>query len=181
MAVFFSSCIPNHTTNCVGSGTCSATKIEGTDCCSVGYDINFDSSDLVPSANCSLGLTSFNWNYCGGSPAGSTISFEPMMIDTSFFSDGLDVDDDLQITVDSTASIFEQNLHRTPDLPNAQQIDCSFSGVTTPNCNRNYNIPTGTLLVTVPAGSTVKFGAVDNHGGGLRLIGKILLKPASAP
>ncbi len=192
MAVLFTSeCLPDFNFSCRGGGACSGYEIPLTDCCSVRYYIDLNSSGLNPDVKCEFPqqppeppeilYTNLNWNDCSGTPVGSTIDFSAMIIDTSFYSDSLTVDDDLQITVDGESSIFEEGSHTSPSFPNALLTDCEYSGEVEPNCNRNHNIDKGTLLVTVPAGSTVSFGPVDNHGGSISLSGQIILRPAAAP
>ena len=188
MAVLFTSeCLPNFNFTC--RGRCSGYETPGSDCCSARYNLDlsgsnddvectFEQPDPEPPKIIS---TNLNWNNCSGTPLGSTIDFSAMIIDTSFYSDGLTVDDDLQITVDGDSSIFEAGSHTSPGFPNALLIDCQYSGEVEPACNRNHDIGAGTLLVTVPTGSTVSFGAADNHGGSISLSGQIILRPAAAP
>ena len=187
--VFTSECVPNFNFTCVGGGRCSGYETTESDCCSVKYNLDLTGSNDV--VQCSIEQpspeppkiipTNLDWNRCSGTPVGSTIDFSAMIIDTSFYSDGLTVDDDLQITVDGQSSIFEAGSHTSPGFPNALLIDCEYSGEVQPNCNRNHEIGQGTLLVTVPTGSTVSFGAADNHGGSIFLSGQMILRPAAAP
>ena len=190
--IFTDACIPNMETGCVGGGSCDAYEDFGgsPSCCERTYVVNLDSSGLNSKVRCELPqpdpeppkivMTNFQWNKCSGTPVGSTVIFGPCIVDVAFFSGGLDVDDDLQITIDGSSSTFEAGNH-TGTLGNALQTDCEYSGEVQTSCNKNYNITSGTILCNVSAGSTVSFGPIDQHGGGIRMNGRILLKTSGAP
>ncbi len=196
---FTEDCIPDATPVQVGSGnvTFESAGTVDNDCCRRQFYVNADCSDLLPEVTCPavpppgyppVDVTTKNdFNKCFQSPitVGSGVDFGDAIIDTQWFigsSGGLEVDDDLLVSIGGNQAVRFEGGQYLGALPAALNQNCDFQpAITQSACNVAHTFSEGTLLATVSEGSEWAFRCVDNHGGQLFIDGYIEARPTSAP
>jgi hypothetical protein len=99
-----------------------------------------------------------------------------MVVDMEIVSDGITVDDELLVN----GAVFGAGSNLVTLGAGATGLGATFAGGASA-CNGQHTIAAGTVVATVPQGSSVTLAGGDNHGIDLFMNGAILLRPAGAP
>lgn len=160
---------------CIPQVTNATRDPEYRDCCSAKFD--FSLTTPVPAG---VGGSTYYPNKCD--PTWLTtdpVTIGPMVVDMVVISAGIEVDDELLLD----GEVFQPGLPQYAVTLSSGNNggDGSFFPGGPSLCNGRHVIPEGTVLVSVPRGTSLELRGGDNHGISLMMEGSVIVRAVGPP